>query len=164
MRPLDRLGSIKQKLGIVIVASVATTMVVNEVGLALNFKPGARVVTAMALALVMIQLLARGMTSPLREMARAAEAMARGDYGRHVTASSRDEVGDLARAFNEMAAELAEVDRFRRDLVANASHELRTPLTALQAKLENLVDGVERAASGDAPAGGAARAIGEPTA
>jgi signal transduction histidine kinase len=52
-------------------------------------------------------------------------------------------VGALARAFNEMAAELAETDRVRRDLVANVSHELRTPITALQAKLENLVDGVE---------------------
>jgi len=142
MRPLDRLGSIKLKLGIVIVASVATTMVVNEVGLALNIKPAARVIAAMALGLLMIQLLARGMTSPLREMARAAKAMAGGDYSRRVVATSHDEVGDLARAFNEMATELAEVDRFRRDLVANASHELRTPLAALQAQLENLVDGV----------------------
>jgi signal transduction histidine kinase len=41
-----------------------------------------------------------------------------------------------------MAAELAETDRVRRDLVANVSHELRTPITALQAVLENLVDGV----------------------
>jgi len=42
-----------------------------------------------------------------------------------------------------MAAELAETDRVRRDLVANVSHELRTPIAALQAVLENLVDGVE---------------------
>ena len=42
-----------------------------------------------------------------------------------------------------MASELAETDRVRRDLVANVSHELRTPITALQAKLENLIDGVE---------------------
>ena len=41
-----------------------------------------------------------------------------------------------------MAADLAETDRVRRDLVANVSHELRTPITALQAVLENLVDGV----------------------
>ncbi len=44
-----------------------------------------------------------------------------------------------------MAADLAEVDRVRRDLVANVSHELRTPLGALRAMLENLVDGVEPA-------------------
>jgi signal transduction histidine kinase len=42
-----------------------------------------------------------------------------------------------------MASELDETDRVRRDLVANVSHELRTPITALQARLENLVDGVE---------------------
>ena len=95
------------------------------------------------LALAMVQFLARGMTSPLREMAAAASAMARGDYGRRVRATSRDEVGELARAFNAMAAELADVDRMRRDLIANVSHELRTPIGALQALLENLVDGVE---------------------
>ena len=65
--------------------------------------------------------------------------MARGDYAQRVTATSRDEVGELARAFNPMAAELAEVDRQRRDLVANVSHELRTPISALRAALENLV-------------------------
>jgi signal transduction histidine kinase len=83
------------------------------------------------------------MTSPLREMVAATRAMARGDYTRLVSATSRDEVGELARAFNAMAAELAEVDRMRRDLVANVSHELRTPISGLQAVLENLVDGVE---------------------
>ncbi len=65
-----------------------------------------------------------------------------GDYDVRVTESSVDEVGDLARAFNGMAAELAEVDQQRRDLVAMVSHELRTPITAIQANLENLIDGV----------------------
>jgi signal transduction histidine kinase len=93
----------------------------------------------------MVQFLARGMTSPLRDMAAAASAMARGDYDRRVRATSRDEVGELARAFNAMAADLADVERMRRDLVANVSHELRTPIAGLRAVLENIVDGITRA-------------------
>jgi signal transduction histidine kinase len=143
MRPLDRLQSIKVKLGVVIVATVAGTVIVLALGFRLGWSLELRTLVAAVIALVIVQVLARGMTSPLREMAAAASAMARGDYGRRVTASSRDEVGELARAFNAMAAELADVDRMRRDLVANVSHELRTPIGALQALLENLVDGVE---------------------
>ncbi|MBW3555476.1 MAG: HAMP domain-containing protein [Actinobacteria bacterium] len=146
MRPLDRISSIKLKLGLLIVGAVVVTLAVNEVGLRWNVKPVTRAGVAALIALAMVQVLARGMTSPLREMAAAAGAMAKGEHGRRVTASSRDEVGELARAFNAMAAELEEVDRLRRDLVANVSHELRTPISALQAVLENVVDGVEPAA------------------
>lgn len=145
MRPLDRLGSIKLKLGIVIVAAVAVSSVVSTAGFRLGVPLILRPVIAAVIALAMVQVLARGMTSPLRDMAAAARAMARGEHGRRVRATSRDEVGELARAFNAMAGDLEAVDRIRRDLVANVSHELRTPITALQAVLENLVDGVEPA-------------------
>ncbi len=143
MRPLDRITSIKFKIGLVIVAAIATTVFTHWVGpwVGLNLLESG--IAATVVALVMVNFLARGLTSPLRAMAAAATAMARGDYDGRVTTTSRDEVGELARAFNRMASELAEVDRVRRDLVANVSHELRTPISALQAVLENLVDGVE---------------------
>jgi signal transduction histidine kinase len=143
MRPLDRLSAIKVKLGVVIVATVVGTVLVLALGQEVGLELWLRVLLAAALGLAMVQFLARGMTSPLREMAAAASEMAKGDYERRVRASSRDEVGELARAFNSMAAELAGVERMRRDLVANVSHELRTPIGALQALLENLADGVE---------------------
>jgi signal transduction histidine kinase len=143
MRPLDRLPSIKVKLGVVIVATVFGTVGVLALGYRDGLSLPVRAALAAVGALALVQLLARGMTSPLREMASAASAMARGDYGRRVRATSRDEVGELARAFNAMAAELGDADRMRRELVANVSHELRTPLGALQALLENLADGVE---------------------
>ncbi len=122
---------------------MATTLLVNEIGLRWNLKPGFRAVVAAGLALLMVQVLARGMTSPLREMANASREMAKGKHDLRVRATSRDEVGELARAFNAMAADLDELDHLRRDLVANVSHELRTPISALQAVLENLVDGIE---------------------
>lgn len=144
MRPLDRLPSIKLKLGAVILAAVVVTVAVVSVGRELGISPLLTGLAAAALALAMVQFLAHGMTYPLREMVAATRAMAKGDYDHVVTATSRDEVGELARAFNSMSRQLSEVDRFRRDLVANASHELRTPLGALRARLENLVDGVEQ--------------------
>ncbi|WP_084517799.1 DUF4153 domain-containing protein [Microtetraspora niveoalba] len=142
MRPLDFLGRIKVKLGIVIVLAVVAAFVVNEVGINSGLSRDIRIAIAVVLALIMVQLLARGMTKPLREMAAAAQTIAKGRYGMRVSATSRDEVGELARAFNAMAADLGEVDRQRRELVANVSHELRTPITGLQAVLENVVDGV----------------------
>ena len=143
MRPLHALHSLKLKLGIVIVAAVLVTAVATIVAVRLLGLPS--IVGAAAgilLALGCVQVLARGTTAPLREMAAVASAMARGEHGRQVAVTSSDEVGELARAFNRMTAELAETDRLRRDLVANVSHELRTPIGALQALLENVVDGV----------------------
>ncbi|GAB1820510.1 DUF4153 domain-containing protein [Herbidospora sp. RD11066] len=142
MRPLDFLGRIKVKLGIVIVGAVVTAFIVNEVGINGGVPRDLRIAFAVFLALILVQVLAGGMTKPLREMAAAAQTIAKGSYGLRVTATSRDEVGELARAFNAMAADLAEVDRQRRELVANVSHELRTPITGVQAVLENVVDGV----------------------
>ena len=142
LNPLSQLSSIKLKLSIVIVAAVIITLGVNEIGLALNFRAGFRAFVAAVIALAMVQLMARGMTSPLRSMERAASAMAAGDLTKRVEVRSQDEVGRLAVAFNHMADELAEVDQQRRELVANVSHELRTPISALRATLENVVDGV----------------------
>lgn len=142
-RPLDRVGSIKLKLGLTIVLAVVVSSVVSTIGLKLHWPVWIRPLISMTLALAMVQVLTRGMTSPLREMAAAARSMADGNWRGRVTDTSADEVGELARAFNAMAAELAVVDRMRKDLIANVSHELRTPISALQARLENLVDGVE---------------------
>ncbi|HWT91826.1 MAG TPA: ATP-binding protein [Solirubrobacteraceae bacterium] len=144
-RPLDPLSSIKVKLGVVIVVGVVVSDVagLTAVRHGIPLVPAALLAAAIALALV--QILARGLTAPLREMAQASRRLRKGDFTVRVADARTDEVGELARAFNAMAAALAEVDRQRRDLVANVSHELRTPITALQAKLENVADGVEQA-------------------
>ena len=144
-RPLDPLPTLKLKLSAVILAAVAVTVVVFWAGIRIGMWPSLSGVIAGFIALAVVWFLSRGMTSPLREMVAASEAMARGDFSQRITATSHDEIGTLARSFNQMAEELAATDRLRRDLVANVSHELRTPITALQAVLENIVDGVATA-------------------
>ncbi|MEJ1110728.1 MULTISPECIES: DUF4153 domain-containing protein [unclassified Kribbella] len=139
---LDQVTSVKVKLGLLVAVSVTVASIVAAVGAVADVPAWLSIPVTVGLALGVTQLLAVGMTSPLREMTAAARGMARGDYSARVTASSSDEVGELARAFNRMAEDLAAVDRQRRELVANVSHELRTPLAALCAVLENLVDGV----------------------
>ena len=141
-RPLDQVQSVKVKLGLLVGASVTVASIIATIGSAGGVPIWLSIPVTIALALAVTQLLAVGMTSPLREMTAAARRMATGDHSVRVAATSRDEIGELARAFNRMAEELAGVDRQRRELVANVSHELRTPLAALCALLENLADGV----------------------
>ncbi|GAA2525471.1 sensor histidine kinase [Rarobacter incanus] len=142
VRPLDRIPSLKIKLGALVVFSVTAAALVTWLGLQFRLGPTRTFPVAMAIALTLTYLLAHGMTSPLRQMRDSVQAMAAGDYSRPVVATSRDEVGQLAKAFNAMASELQAEDQARRDLVANVAHEIRTPIAALQAQLENLVDGV----------------------
>src|SRR5690606_21892671 len=78
--PLANLGRIKVKLGLVIVLAVATAFLVNEVGIALGAPTVLRLAVAAALALLMVQVLAHGMTKPLRQMAAGAQTIARGRY------------------------------------------------------------------------------------
>ena len=141
-RPLDRVGSIKLKLGLLVGASILVATAVAGVGEQAEVPWWLSLPVTLAAALGITQWLARGMTSPLREMTAVARRMAAGDHSQRVTATSTDEVGGLARAFNTMAADLGAADEQRRQLIATVSHELRTPLAAQRALLENLVDGV----------------------
>lgn len=141
-QPLAGVGSVKVKLGALVGSSVVVAAVVATVGRTGGVPVWLSVPVTILVSLAVTQLLAVGMTSPLRQMTDAARRMATGDYAVRVDDSSRDEIGELARTFNAMARDLADVDRQRRELVANVSHELRTPLAGLCALLENLLDGV----------------------
>ena len=140
-RPLDPLRSFKVKTGLLVVAALFFASLMFWVTARWPFRYA--LVLALLVSLAVTQILAHGMTSPLRSMTAAARAMATGDYSRRVRSTSRDEIGELARAFNQMAEDLEAADRYRRELIGNVSHELRTPISALQALLENVVDGVE---------------------
>lgn len=93
-------------------------------------------------ALMVGGLLAYGLIRPIRQLTVATTAVAQGDFSQRVSSESKDEIGDLATAFNAMAADLQEAERLRRDMTADIAHELRNPLAALQGTLEAIVDGI----------------------
>jgi signal transduction histidine kinase len=145
LRPWDPWRSIKAALQALVVVSVLITTVLIYV--ATHSATEIRIITIFSIiaSLLITQFVAHGLTAPLREMTQVARGMAGGDYSRRVAVVRRDEVGELADAFNHMASDLEAVDRHRKELVANVSHELRTPIAALRAVLENVVDGVSEA-------------------
>jgi signal transduction histidine kinase len=99
--------------------------------------------------MAMVSYLSWNISRPLKRIDLVALEIEKGNYDQRVTAASQDEIGDLARTMNRMAATLQQVeveradyDQTRKDFLANVSHELRTPLTAMQGFLEALQDGL----------------------
>jgi len=72
------------------------------------------------------------MTRALARLSTATREVADGSFREPLVVRRKDEIGDLARAFNRMAERLQELDRLKEEFFSNVSHELRTPLTAIR--------------------------------
>lgn len=96
---------------------------------------------AFAVSFCVVGLFSYGMVRPLREMAIAARCFGQGDFTRRVPVTSQDEIGQLALAFNNMAASLASSESTRRSFIANVSHELKTPMTTIAGFIDGILDG-----------------------
>lgn len=81
------------------------------------------------------------LVKPLRQMSAAARSFGEGDFSIRVPVTSNDEIGELATAFNNMAASLASGENMRRNFIANVSHELKTPMTTIAGFIDGILDG-----------------------
>jgi two-component system, OmpR family, sensor histidine kinase BaeS len=97
---------------------------------------------AVGLAILLSFLMLRRILSPLMLMTQSTREIAAGDYSSRVSTTGKDEVGQLASAFNRMAASLEKIEKLRRNLMIDVAHELRTPLTNIRGYLEALNDQV----------------------
>ncbi|OAI21812.1 two-component sensor histidine kinase [Methylomonas lenta] len=95
-----------------------------------------------ALSALLALLLAYLLGRPIKQIAAATKQLGRGAYNIRLPVESGDELGQLARDFNEMAAALEQSEQARRRWVADISHEFRTPLSILRGELEALQDGI----------------------
>lgn len=86
--------------------------------------------------------LARHLVKPIRQLARGTHQLTQGNYAVVLPVARSDELGELARDFNELALALAANESSRKRWLADISHELRTPLAILRGELEAMLDNV----------------------
>jgi len=86
------------------------------------------------------------LTRRIQNVSRSVKEFEKGRYDQRISVTSKDEIGDLARAFNHMADTIAanmdslkQTDRLRRELIANVSHDLRSPLASIQGYIETIL-------------------------
>ncbi len=142
-RPL--LGRDRELLGILLIGSSRIGMLklekfIRELGLAVGG-------IGVLLGLLLAWWAAARITRPVHELAEAAGVVAGGNWNTRVEVRSRDEIGELARAFNQMTGHLTEqrerlVQSERvaawRELARRLAHELKNPLFPLQITVENM--------------------------
>ncbi|HEX7716352.1 MAG TPA: HAMP domain-containing sensor histidine kinase [Marmoricola sp.] len=102
----------------------------------------AAAVVALSVAVLASWAVTRRLTRPIAAMTSAARAFTAGDRSARAGVTGPGELGQLAHAFDSMAATVARSEQERRNVTADVAHELRTPLAALQAGLEELRDGL----------------------
>ncbi len=92
---------------------------------------------------VVMTMLTRRISTPLKEMAHAASAFGHGQLGARVQVEEAypQEIHDLALSFNNMAASLQKSEYQRQEFVANVSHELKTPMTTIGGYIDGMLDG-----------------------
>jgi len=98
-------------------------------------------VVGLALAVLIAFLMSRWISTPLKRISHAADAVAAGKY-QILPLEGPDEVRHLAGSFNRMVQQVQDAMQSQRDLVANVSHELKTPLTSIQGFTQAIVDGI----------------------
>jgi signal transduction histidine kinase len=104
---------------------------------------------ALLLSVILAVVLAMGLTKPLKNLKETTLLLAGGDYSVKTRIKQKDEVGELAAAIDILSERLdtasresEQLQKLRRDFVANVSHELRTPVTVIRGSVEALLDGV----------------------
>ncbi|MBQ3064657.1 MAG: HAMP domain-containing histidine kinase, partial [Clostridia bacterium] len=92
-------------------------------------------------AMLTVYFISAKISSPLKEMSRAAKLYAKGQFDVRVPVKGSDEVAELATAFNHMASSMTTVEEERRSFLANVSHDLRRPMTTISGFIDGIIDG-----------------------
>lgn len=96
---------------------------------------------AVFISIILVYFFSQRFSKPLKQIKNAARIIAGGEFTKRLDIKSNDEIGELAKTFNQMAVALENLEEMRRGFIANVSHELRTPMTSIRGFIEGILDG-----------------------
>lgn len=99
------------------------------------------VAVSVVVSIILTYIFSLRISRPLKEIKEASMKIAGGEFENRLRINRNDEIGELARSFNNMADDLRKLEQMRRDFVANVSHELRTPMTSIRGFISGIIDG-----------------------
>ena len=99
------------------------------------------VTISICISLIFVYFFSLRISRPLMQIRNALKVIARGEFQKRLNIKSKDEIGELARSFDQMATDLQNVEELRRSFIANVSHEFRTPITSIRGFVEGILDG-----------------------
>jgi signal transduction histidine kinase len=99
------------------------------------------VCAAVIISVILIYIFSLRLTRPLKQISNAAKVIAGGEFGKRLDIDSNDEIGELAKTFNQMVVALQNLEEMRSGFIANVSHELRTPMTSIRGFIDGILDG-----------------------
>lgn len=98
-------------------------------------------VWVMLAALVAAYFITDRIVHPMKTMTDAVKKFAKGDFSERIAVRGNDEVSELARAFNNMAESLENLEKMRNTFLASVSHDLRTPMTTIAGYIDGINSG-----------------------
>ncbi len=96
---------------------------------------------SLLISITILYIVSKKLSSPLRDMGKAAQRLAEGDFSQRVEVFTDDEVGRVTTTFNYMAERLERIEENRRSFISAVAHELRSPITLISGFVQGIVDG-----------------------
>ncbi len=125
-------------IGFVILNS--PTMIIQETIKTLRNQLKIITIISISVGTLLALIFAKVFTKPIIKINNAAKQIAKGNFSTKVHINSKDEIGVLGDTINDMSIQLGQIEKFRKEFIANTSHELKTPISLIIAYAELIKD------------------------
>ncbi|MTI70368.1 MAG: cell wall metabolism sensor histidine kinase WalK [Firmicutes bacterium] len=93
------------------------------------------------IAVILVFFMSKNITNQIKDLNEGVKLISQGNFEKRLKINRKDELGELAKGFNDMAKDLNKLEELRRKFISNLSHDLRSPLTSINGYVNAILDG-----------------------